>query len=266
MKSKRLIVILSILAFLTVLIVLNSTLFTLQSVSVNWLTTKYHLDNIKDYDLVEDVSKGESIFLVNKAEISQKLEKTYPYLRVVSIETKFPNKLVIHSAERECLYAVKLSDNEYALLDELGKVLKLTTSSIFAGPELGAKPIKVTFNNIILNPADFVVGEQVKVANIEILLSQLSHTLREASYTPTTSKGVFLNIDVISMGESCEVNFTTRNGMVIRLKDANDYTTDKFLLALERYNYFHQEGVVSGTIEVWRNAQLEQIVARYIDL
>lgn len=266
MKSKRLIVILSILAFLTVLIVLNSTLFTLQTVNVNWLTTKYELEKVKDYDLVDDISKGESIFLVNKTEISKKLEKTYPYLRVVSIETKFPNKLVIHSAERECLYAVKLFDNEYAVLDELGKVLKLTTSSIFAGSELGAKPIKVTFNNIVLNPTDFVVGEQVKVESVEKLLSKLSYTLREASYTPTTSKGVFLNLDVVFMGEACEVNFTTRNGMIISLKDAGDYTTDKFLLALERYNYFHQEGVVSGTIEVWRNAQLEQIVARYIDL
>ena len=144
--------------------------------------------------------------------------------------------------------------------------LKLTTSSIFAGSDLGAKPIKVTFNNIVLNPADFVVGEQVKVESIEKLLSQLSYTLREASYTPTTSKGIFLNLDVVSMGETCDVNFSTRNGMVIKLKDASDFTTDKFLLALERYNYFHQEGVVSGTIEVWRNAQLEQIVARYISL
>lgn len=265
MKNKKLIVFLSILAFLTVLIVLNSTLFTLQKININWLTTKYELDSIKDYEITDEIDKGESIFLVNKTNITSKLEKDYPYLRVVSIESKFPNKLVIHSAERESLFAVKLSDNEYAVIDELGKVLKISTSSIFVGSDLGAKPIKVSFSSLSLNPSDFVVGEQIKLDSVENLLINLAYTLRESNYTPTTSKGVFLNIDVISMGESCEINFQTRNGMILCIKDAENYTTDKFLLGLERYNYFHQEGVVSGTIEVWFNKSDEKIYARYID-
>ena len=103
MKSKKLVVFLIILAFLTVLIVLNSTLFTLQTISVNWLTTKYELNAIKDYALIEGIEKGDSIFLLDKEKIKNELEKKYEYLRVVSIETKFPNKIVIHSAERESM-------------------------------------------------------------------------------------------------------------------------------------------------------------------
>ena len=85
MKNKKLIGFLIVLIFLTVLIVINSTLFTLQKISVNWLTTKYKLETIKDYKIVDGIEKGESIFLVKKESIANTLEKKYPYLRVVSI-------------------------------------------------------------------------------------------------------------------------------------------------------------------------------------
>ena len=74
MKSKRLIILLCIAAFLTVLIVINSTLFTLQSISVNWLTTKCELQTVKDYQITDEISKGQSIFLIKKDELSSKLE------------------------------------------------------------------------------------------------------------------------------------------------------------------------------------------------
>ena len=253
MKSKKLIIFLSILIFLTVLIVLNSTLFTLQSININWLTTKCELENVKDYSIVNSIDKGGSIFLVDKEEIKFKLEKENEYLRVVSIETKFPNKIVVHCAERESMFAIKLSDNEYAVVDELGKVLSLSTSSIFAGSELSAKPIKVFFNSIALNSKDFVKGEMIKNESIVNLLSQLSYSLRESDYIPTTSKRNIMSIDVTSLGKSVEIYFQTRNGIRIILKDGLDFTTNKFLLGLDRYNYFHQEGVIGGDIVVWKD-------------
>lgn len=263
MKSKKLVIFLVILIFLSVLIVLNSTLFTLQSISINWLTTKYELESIKDYTMIDSVKTGDSIFLLKKDEIKSDLEKKYPYLRVVSIETKFPNKIVIHSAERESMFAIKLSDNEYAIVDELGKVLSLTTSSIFAGSELSAKPIKVFFNSMSINPNEFAQGENVKNDTIVMLLSQISKSLRESQYIPTTSKRNLVSIDIVNVGDGVEIYFQTRNGMRIVLKDGLNYTTDKFILGLERYNYFHQEGVISGDIVVWQDGVKNKIYARY---
>lgn len=263
MKSKKLVVFLVILIFLAVLIVLNSTLFTLQSISINWLTTKYELESIKDYTMIESVKTGDSIFLLKKDEIKSGLEKKYPYLRVVSIETKFPNKIVIHSAERESMFAIKLSDNEYAIVDELGKVLSLTTSSIFAGSELSAKPIKVYFNSMSINPNEFAQGENIKNDTIITLLSQISKSLRESQYIPTTSKRNLVSIDIVNVGDGVEIYFQTRNGMRIVLKDGLVYTTEKFILGLERYNYFHQEGVISGDIVVWQDGLKNKIFARY---
>ncbi len=264
MKSKRLIVLLCVLAFLTVLIVINSTLFTLQTVSVNWLTTKYMLDvtNVKDYNITEKVELGGSIFLIKKDDISDKLEKQFPYLRVVSIETKFPNKLVIHSAERESLYAISLGSNNYAILDEQGKVLsKSTYEKIFEGADLGTRPIVIDFESVAINEKDFEVGEMVASDYMKFILSSMSLSLRESSYTPSTSKGVLKSISVVSQGDSSAVSVQTRNGMVLEIDDFETYTTDKLLLAFERYNYFHNEGVVDSTIQVWHSETTNQIFA-----
>lgn len=266
MKNKKLIGILIVLAFLTVLVILNSTLFTLQTISINWLTTKYNLEDIKDYTMVEDINKGESIFLIKKSKIASSLEKKYPYLRVVSIETKFPNKLVIHSAERESMFAIKLEDNKYAVVDELGKVLQLSNSSIFAGSDLGVKPIRITLNSVAINENDYIPGQAIDNETIVDVICQTSKSLRESNYVPTTSKGVFLSLDITNRGDNIELYFKTRNGISIVLKDAMTHMTDKFLLALERYNYFHQEGVVAGEIEVWESVKDEKIWAKYTEI
>ena len=265
MKNKKLIGFLIILIFLTVLIVINSTLFTLQKISINWLTTKYKLETVKDYTIVDDIQTGESIFLVKKDEIASTLEKKYPYLRVVSIETKFPNKLVIHSSERESLFAIKISDDDYAIVDELGKVLERSNSSIFAGSELGAKPIKVMLdaNFVNIKPSDMEAGNIIANEFVVKVLTQISKSLRESNYIPTTSKGVFTSLEIINKGDNVELFFKTRSGMSIAIKNALDRTTDMLLLGLERYNHFHTEGVVSGSVNVDYNKSLNKLIAWY---
>ena len=223
------------------------------------------MKNYKDYDIVDSIGTGGNIFLVKKGDIADKLEKKYYYMRVVSIETRFPNKIVLHCAEREPMFAVDIGDGKYAVLDEMGKVLRIANSSIFADSDLdlGARPIRVKFDGYMMSVDNFVLGEIVKVDRIVNILTTLSYTLRESNYMPTTSKGVFKSINIVASGETSEINLQTRNGMLMKLIDAEDYTTDKFLLALERYNTYHRDGVVEGTIEVWYNDNAGKIYARY---
>lgn len=263
MKNKRLVVILSVLAFITVLIVLSSTVFTLQKVSINWMTTKDNLVGIADDSISDCVSTGVNIFLVDKDNITKTLEKKFPYLMVVGIETKFPNKIVVHSAERQSLFAIKdtSGDNNYWIIDEKGKVLQRTTSSIFAGAELGAKPIKVSFEGASINSDDYIVGENIKDESVKSLLTRLSYTMRESGHTPTTSKGIFTEIKIVYTGGEKEVNFVTRNGMIISLKDAESLTTDKLLLGLAVYDQNQQSGVVEGEIVVWWSDAQSKLLA-----
>lgn len=267
MKNKRLVVILCVLAFLTVLVVLNSTVFTLQKVSINWLTTRNELVG-RDDDIVNGVSTGANIFLVNKDKITESLEKENPYLRVVGIETKFPNKIVIHTAERESLYAMPIdngSNKYYMIIDEKGKVLRKTNSSIFSGAELGAKPIKIKLDGVGIKSEDYVEGEDIGDKELKQILSNLSYTLRETGHTPTTSKGLFSEISIVYAGGEKEINLITRNGMIISLKDAEKLTTDKLLLGLSVYDSNQQDGVVEGTISVYYSNVENKILAVYSD-
>ena len=65
MKNKRLIILLSVFAFLVLIAVLCSTVFTVKKVQVNWLTTKAIFTE-SDETIIKDVKKGESVFLVDK--------------------------------------------------------------------------------------------------------------------------------------------------------------------------------------------------------
>ena len=69
-------------------------------------------------------SYGIPVFAVNKTEIINKLEKENYYLKVVNIETVFPNKLIVHCAEREELFSIKLSENLYYICDLRTKTFK----------------------------------------------------------------------------------------------------------------------------------------------
>lgn len=268
MKNKKLIGFLIVLIFLAVLIVINSTLFTVQTIRVNWLTTKFNIEKkkIDDYTIASNVEKGGSVFLVNKNEISSALEKKYPYLRVVNIETKFPNKLVIHSAERESLFAIQLSQDDYAIVDEMGKVLERCNSSVFAGSELEVKPIRVILENgINILPTSMEEGNIVDNEFLVSVLTQISKSLRESNYIPTTSKGVFRQLTISNTGDNAELAFQTRNGMKIILENALTETTNKFLLGLSQYNKYHQDGVVTGSVVVADNVDYGYY-ARYVSI
>lgn len=219
---------------------------------------------MKDYDLIEDVKTGESIFLINKSKIASALEEKEPYLRVVSIETKFPNKLVIHSAERESMYAIHITDDDYAIVDELGKVLDRCNSSIFAGSNIEVKPIKVYLDAFLnVSPNDLQSGQMVTNEFLVNVLTQISRSLRESNYQPTTSKGVFTSLQIINNGSDVELLFKTRSGLNIEIKNAMKCTTDMLLLGLERYNAFYKEGVITGEVVVDYNEALEKPIARY---
>jgi hypothetical protein len=115
-----------------------------------------------------------------------------------------------------------------------------------------------------INIADFVVGENIKSQYVSSLLSSLSLSLRESNYTPTTSKGVIRSIDVVSQGETTEISIQTRNGMVLTINEMEEYTTSKLMLAFERYNALHTQGIVDCTIEVWYCEDTSSIMANIV--
>ncbi len=98
MRNKKLIILFSVLLAVTLLVVFNSVLFSVQRVDV-------YCANVKESVLADNVRKshkikrGSSIFFVNKDEVTKRVEKSVPGIRVLNIEKQFPNKIYINYVE-----------------------------------------------------------------------------------------------------------------------------------------------------------------------
>ncbi len=109
------------------IVILSFTLFTVQNVEVDMRTSSSYEYNANEILNASGISKGQNIMFLNKDEISDKLEKTYPYMEVINVETKFPYTLVFHLAERVGFYAIKSGDS-FLILDKDLKVLEKSES------------------------------------------------------------------------------------------------------------------------------------------
>jgi hypothetical protein len=154
-KHLILVVILSIvLAVLLTLIILIFTLFSLRSVDLNFKTETSILSGEEiQQEIIDDVFEHRgSVLFINKKRIIDQLEKNFPYLKVVNIETIFPSKFVVHCVEREELYAV-ISNGKTYILDEDMKILKINNGG----------HIKTEDNAVLLD----LIGLELNLTNAE---------------------------------------------------------------------------------------------------
>ena len=121
----RIIAFFAVLTLIVVVIVLNITLFTVSDISVY---NKVVSELIVDDDIIEasDIAIGSNIFALSERKAIKNIELANPYVRVTSIERRFPGKVVIHVTVRTPVMTVKVSDSEdYALLDSNLKILDI---------------------------------------------------------------------------------------------------------------------------------------------
>ena len=107
-------------------VVLSSAIFSLKYVELNFMLETNVLTG-QEESIIEGGSfrYGENVFFSNKANYIKNLEKSCSYIKVINLETKFPNKIIIHAIERNECFVIKLKNNKYAVVDEDMKVLKL---------------------------------------------------------------------------------------------------------------------------------------------
>lgn len=228
MKNKRLVILLSVFAFLVLIVVLCSTVFTVKKIQLQWITTKVNFVS-SDEDIVNDVKKGESVFLLDKKEITQKLENDFPYLKVVSLEIKFPNKLVIHSAERQELFTIKVKDNSHYILDGECKVLRASNDA-----NLG-DAINVTVNNYAFPDGTFKVSQVPDLGYVGGVMSNLYKALLTNGYENIDMKNNIsaVNIDVTGYNENLEIKM---RGVSIKISKITSNLFEKFNMAIATFD------------------------------
>lgn len=260
MKNRRLAIILSIFAIITLLVTLSSTVFIVNKIEINW-TTSLNVFSLNDNEKIinsGNLNKNTSIFLVNKNEFINNLEKNNPYIKIVNVETVFPNKLVIHAGEREVLFALKVTDSannnnyNYILLDKDLKVLEKTTANIVPST---TSPIIVEIENSTLTDLNFEVGE---IKDIDNALKTFGKNLESLNYNNLQAKALIKNF-VLQFGTRKEVTLLTNWGITIKIEDCDNDYLKKLQHGFSVYNYLHDSNppINSGTIIVFKNASGE---------
>ena len=162
------------------------------------------------------------------------IEKQNPYIKVVNIETVFPNSLVINAVKRTETFVVKQKDNSYAIIDEDWKVLKVVSS--FVNTSSNA----ILLNNIeefdVLEEGDFLPYTERQ----KTLFDETFHSFREwkLDYDQLKSKIKSLTIDYERENQLKVEMFGDgeNSGAEIIVKDANEYNSDKFNLVFSAYD------------------------------
>lgn len=124
MKKKWIISLSTIGIVIITVVILSFTLFTMQNISIDYRTSLKYEYNDDEIIASSLLPKGKNIMFLKKQPYIDNIEKAYPYLEVINIETAFPSKLIIHVRERQPFYAVK-NEEKYMLLDQSLKVLEV---------------------------------------------------------------------------------------------------------------------------------------------
>ena len=153
--KKKLIIIGSSVVFVVGLIVLLSfTLFALREVRVDYRTS--FTQDISEEEIIESgkFAYKASVFFHGKEKYIENIEKAYPYVNVINIETVFPSSFVVHIAQRQEVYALEYNGS-YLICDEEFKVLKIENDYI-ATQENAIRLEGVTFQNETVNIGDYL--------------------------------------------------------------------------------------------------------------
>lgn len=247
MKNKRLLIFLSVFAFLVLIVVLCSTVFTVKSVSINWLVTNVNI-GVSNEEIVANVETGESVFLVDKKAIIKNLENKYPYLKIVSAEVKFPNKLVLHSAVRQELYSLKIKDNKHAILDGECKVLRIATDSQLNDD---IKPIPINLEGYSYNENNFTVAQTADIGWIKNVINNFSIALYQKGYAEIDAKNNIKSLNIDISGYDNKISLTTYYGVSIEIQQISDQLSNKFAFGIDVYDKLSEAEKSEGVIRVY---------------
>lgn len=251
MKNKRLAIFLIILTFLTVFVVLSSAIFSLKFVEINYMSNVDVLTG-QQSQIIEsgNFRYGENVFFSSKSNYTKNLEKSNPYLRVINIETKFPNKLVINAVERKECYVIKLSNNKYAVTDEYMKVLKLL--DVYKNTANNGIEIK----NTDISAQNVAEGDFFALEND--YFKALFNSFREwrISYDEVKEKIESIQLNFNKIGQ---LLISMRSGVKIVIENSINQISDKINYAFSIYDTTSKNGeevdyTQNGTIYIYETS------------
>ncbi|MDE5549512.1 MAG: FtsQ-type POTRA domain-containing protein [Clostridia bacterium] len=147
---KRLWIILAVIASAVVLAVVLGTLFSIGGIDVN-TTNDITLSAEQKLEIIEisQIKKGKNILSIDESIAISNIELNQPELKVISIERKFPNKVVIYVTKRTAVFSCKMEDGRYAILDRELKVIAISNNENYSLTSLSGLDEEIELGQVV---------------------------------------------------------------------------------------------------------------------
>ena len=187
--------------------------------------------------------KNQNLLFLNKTKIINTLESEYPNLMISSIETHFPNTLLIHAEERKEVFYVKISPTKYISFDK-------TLKALCEYPEVPT-----------LNLTQ-IVGVNADDINVGKFLDNSTYASTIKNFYSSMYICYFDETDFISLVRRVEVeedylyvctNYNSSVGTTLKLENPANNLTKKVVYAISALNVLDATQRTHGTILVQEN-------------
>ena len=237
MRNKKLIILFSVLLFVTLLAVFNSVLFSVRHVDVHCqnMQESQYSDRVK---AAHKIKNGSSIFFVDKAEAIESIERDLGgAVRVLSVERVFPDRIYIDYVEVRPYLTVSDGTRRYSLGNDMRVIVSEPEQKTIALKIKGALPD--------LQPGDKLEFASPSGLSVTDVVIEIFSALERLGYYDTVIN-FFDEIDI----SGNFIVFTTATGMKWEIVTA-DKLTDKLILAMSVYtNELTDEQRSAGTLVI----------------
>ncbi len=254
-KNGKIAVIVSVLAFVALIVVLASAVFCVKKAEVVWYKTpSTALASVSNGQLLEKSGvTNQSVFLLDREKAVANIETAFPDVRVINVEVVWPNVMKVHATEREQVYAVPIKNGKFALVDEYFKVLEVVDS--FTSTKTNA----VLVNTDAVKDMDFARADTINLFG-KIVWLNIYNAFLELERDLIDFRAIISNVTLTET----TLTLNTHMGVTVKLEKPFANTRAKMRMALKTFDYLTTEDYPNCVVEVLVNNNGE-LVSRVYD-
>lgn len=215
-------------------------LFTLFGLKLDLVTVKTHNADamFESESFAQEVreqsglNQNTSVFFINKNRVMASLEHAFPQMQVINIETVFPNRLVVHVAKREELFAIASQNSpSYFIVDKDFKVLDIVATQNYVSTPQNA----ILLEGVVANNPSVQEGDFLTLNEHQELICSLAKALLIANRSAVEQKATFASIQILTdeireyltNDDKTVIQLTLQDGFDIYIYSPHTYMTEK---------------------------------------
>lgn len=239
MKKKALVIILTVLLFLSGVGLGYATVFRVDDVvvKVSAISKEAESEAKELRDRLRKHYVNDNILLADDTD-ARKIVEDFPYFRISAFKKDLPNRIVLTVTEDAEVYAVKKAENEYYILGADGTILAIRSTPINRLDEGD----NVEIHGLDISGEKGQIAQSAHLADILAFCNQLSERLN----------GIRDNIRLIEFSTyDPQYRITMREGVKIYVQNPSVLTKEKAEKAAEKYLGLQDEERLTGRIGVF---------------